>query len=148
MSTKTEDKHNSTANPVFGHAVVIGSSIAGLTVARVLTDHFARVTIVDRDHLPEMPEYRRGLPQTHHAHTLPLRGHQILEQQFPGLTEELIANGAVPINGGSEMAFFIAGKWIRGDGRNCFMSDAGPCQGQHALLQKIPTVLHPFFSSS
>ena len=111
MSTKTEVKQNSIAKPVFGHAVVIGSSIAGLTAARVLTDHFAKVTIVDRDHLPETPEYRRGLPQTHHAHTLPLRGHQILEQQFPGLTEELIANGAVPINGGSEMAFFIAGKW-------------------------------------
>ncbi len=108
---KTNAKNNATDNPTFGHAVVIGSSIAGLTAARVLVDHFERVTIVDRDRLPETPEHRRGVPQTRHAHTLPLRAQEMLEQQFPGLAEELISNGAIAINGGSEMAFFIAGKW-------------------------------------
>ena len=97
--------------PAFGHAVVIGSSIAGLTIARVLSDHFARVTLIERDRLPDAPDFRRGVPQSHHAHSLPVRGQMILEQQFPGLLADLIAGGAQPINGGSEMAYFIAGKW-------------------------------------
>ena len=107
---KKKSRHNS-HSPTFGHAAVIGSSIAGLTAARVLIDHFDRVTIVERDRLPESPEHRRGVPQTRHAHTLPLRAQKMLDAQFSGLSEELIANGAVATNGGSEMAFFIAGKW-------------------------------------
>lgn len=95
----------------FGHAIVIGSSIAGLTAARVLTDHFDQVTIIERDHLPVAPDFRHGVPQAWHAHTLPLRGLAILERLFPGLGDELVANGAVPVNGGSEMAFFFAGGW-------------------------------------
>ena len=31
------------------HAVVIGGSLAGLMAARVLSDHFSRVTILERD---------------------------------------------------------------------------------------------------
>jgi 2-polyprenyl-6-methoxyphenol hydroxylase-like FAD-dependent oxidoreductase len=108
---KTRATNKTTDNPTFGHAVVIGSSIAGLTATQVLIDHFDRVTIVERDRLPESPEHRPGVPQTRHAHTLPLRAQEMLEQQFPGLSEELISNGAIAINGGSEMAFFIAGKW-------------------------------------
>ncbi len=95
----------------FYHAIVIGSSMAGLTAARVLIDHFNQVTIIERDRLPDAPDFRRGLPQARHAHTLPLRGQAILEQLFPGLGDDLLANGAVPVNGGSEMAFFIAGGW-------------------------------------
>jgi 2-polyprenyl-6-methoxyphenol hydroxylase-like FAD-dependent oxidoreductase len=34
-----------------------------------------------------------------------------LEQQFPGLMDELETNGAVAINGGSEVAFFVGGEW-------------------------------------
>jgi 2-polyprenyl-6-methoxyphenol hydroxylase-like FAD-dependent oxidoreductase len=95
----------------FRHAVVIGSSIAGLTAARVLVDHFAQVTLVDRDRLPETPEFRRGVPQARHAHNLPLRGQRILEAQFPGLVDELLARGALSIDVRSEMAVFLAGEW-------------------------------------
>ena len=98
-------------NTAFDQAIVIGGSIAGLTIARVLTDHFARVTIIERDRLPATPDFRRGVPQARHAHTLPLRGQAILEQQFPGLVDELLAQGAISINGDTEMAFFIAGGW-------------------------------------
>lgn len=105
------EQNDQASNPAFEKAIVIGSSIAGLTVARVLTDHFAQVTVIERDHLPDTPEFRHGVPQARHAHTLPLRGQKILEQQFPGLGEELVARGAVSINGGSEMGFYIAGTW-------------------------------------
>jgi NADPH-dependent 2,4-dienoyl-CoA reductase/sulfur reductase-like enzyme len=46
-----------------GDAVVIGAGMAGLAAARVLADRFARVTVVDRDHLPPGPDIRRGVPQ-------------------------------------------------------------------------------------
>jgi glycine/D-amino acid oxidase-like deaminating enzyme len=46
-----------------GHAVVIDASMAGLLAARVLSDRFERVTIVERDRLPDGAEARRGVPQ-------------------------------------------------------------------------------------
>ena len=42
------------------NAVVIGAGIAGLAAARVLSDRFDRVTLVDRDTLPDQPRSRRG----------------------------------------------------------------------------------------
>jgi 2-polyprenyl-6-methoxyphenol hydroxylase-like FAD-dependent oxidoreductase len=111
MSPKSNAINNQTSGGAFSQAVVIGSSIAGLTTARVLTDHFDQVTVIERDQLPDTPDFRRGVPQAWHAHTLPLRGHAMLEQLFPGLSDELLANGAVAVNGGSEMAFFMAGSW-------------------------------------
>ncbi len=77
------------------HAIVIGASMAGLLAARVLTDHFARVTIVERDQLADAPTPRKGVPQARHAHILLVRGRQILDQLFPGLVEDLIKDGAV-----------------------------------------------------
>ncbi len=77
------------------HAVVIGGSIAGLAAAGVLARHFDQVTVVERDTLPEGPHLRKGVPQAVHAHTLLIRGQQILEGIFPGLTADLLAAGAV-----------------------------------------------------
>lgn len=58
-------------NSNFGdHAIVIGGSIAGLVAARVLADHFARVTVIERDRFPEKPEFRKGVPQSRHLHAL------------------------------------------------------------------------------
>ncbi len=37
--------------------------MAGLLAARVLSDHFGRVTIVERDRFPEGVENRKGVPQ-------------------------------------------------------------------------------------
>ena len=75
-------------------AVVLGGSIAGLLSARVLADHFAEVLVIDRDPLCPEAAPRRGTPQARHLHGLLARGHQVLEELFPGLTAELVANGA------------------------------------------------------
>ncbi|HSM59084.1 MAG TPA: hypothetical protein VK879_23210 [Candidatus Sulfomarinibacteraceae bacterium] len=93
------------------HAVVIGASIAGLTAARALAGHFARVTIVERDYLPADGKFRDGVPQARHVHTLQPRGRRLLEQQFPGLTDELLAQGALLIDPRREMAVFEHGAW-------------------------------------
>ncbi len=75
------------------HALVVGGSIAGLLTARVLTEHFAQVTIVERDTLPDEPIFRPGVAQARHIHLLLLRGKQILEALFPGLVDDLAAAG-------------------------------------------------------
>jgi len=95
----------------FGHAIVIGSSIAGLTAARVLSDYFNQVTIIDRDGSLGPVEFRRGVPQTRHAHRLLPRGQMILEQLFSGLTKELLAHGAVAVDASEDIFFDDEGKW-------------------------------------
>ncbi len=81
-----------------GHAIVIGGSMAGLFNARVLSDHFERVTIVERDSFPEGPGFRKGVPQSRHLHAFLTRGRQIAERFFPGLKEELVSHGAEPMD--------------------------------------------------
>ncbi|HSK91860.1 MAG TPA: hypothetical protein VK875_11165 [Euzebyales bacterium] len=77
------------------HAVVIGGSMGGLLAARVLSERFDRVTVLDRDTMPPVGEQRRGVPQGRHAHALLGRGREVLEDLFPGLTDDLVARGAV-----------------------------------------------------
>ena len=42
------------------HAVVVGGSMAGMLAARVLSDHFDGVTLLERDRFPETPTARKG----------------------------------------------------------------------------------------
>lgn len=111
MTPKTINPQTLPNPAALGRAVVIGSGIAGLTAARVLADYFTEVTIIERDSQLDLPQIRRGVPQAHHAHSLPVRGQQLLEKQFPGLTAELIGQGAEAVHGGSEMAVFVAGEY-------------------------------------
>ena len=55
-------------------AVVIGAGIAGLAAARVLGEHFAAVTVLDRDTLPADSSPRRGVPQGSAPHILLVAG--------------------------------------------------------------------------
>jgi glycine/D-amino acid oxidase-like deaminating enzyme len=73
------------STPIYHHAIVIGGSIAGMSVARVLTDHFEHVTIIERDAPPQPTLFRRGTPQARHPHILLKGGELALEQLFPGL---------------------------------------------------------------
>ncbi len=92
-----------------GHAVVIGGSMGGMVAARVLSRRYGRVTVLDRDTLPETAENRRGVPQSGHAHALLISGRMKLEELFPGLTHELIGGGAVPFDPGADLAFHQMG---------------------------------------
>jgi len=75
-------------------AVVIGGSMGGLLAARVLSETFARVSIVDRDVLPSAPVSRRGVPQGRQLHVLLSRGRDALDELFPGFSDELAGLGA------------------------------------------------------
>jgi 2-polyprenyl-6-methoxyphenol hydroxylase-like FAD-dependent oxidoreductase len=76
------------------HAVVLGASMAGLLTARVLADAYARVTVVERDNLPPDVGHRRGVPQGRHVHVLHARGRELLDELFPGFTEQVVQAGA------------------------------------------------------
>jgi len=87
-----------------GHAIVIGGGIAGLLAARVLSDFYGSVTIIEKDRLYNDHEPRRGVPQGRHAHGLLAGGLQVIEDQFPGISQELLNGGAVsadPLNDGT-----------------------------------------------
>jgi len=77
------------------HAVVIGASMAGLLTARVLTETYDRVTIVERNILPACGEHRRGVPQAHHLHGLLASGLTALETLFDGFADEMVLAGAL-----------------------------------------------------
>lgn len=88
MQTNHTSRHN--------HALVIGGSIAGLLAARVLSDFFTTVTIIERDQLPADAVARKGAPQGRHGHGLLAGGYQAIERLLPGIGAEWITAGALP----------------------------------------------------
>lgn len=92
-----------------GRALVLGGSIAGLLTARVLADAFDDVLIVDRDTLSGVRTARRGVPQGPHVHGLLARGQQILEELYPGFTEQAVGEG-VPTGDLGELRWFFNGR--------------------------------------
>ena len=59
----------------------------------MLSEGFDRVTLVERDALPDDAVARKGVPQARHLHSLAARGSEILEELFPGFDAELAAAG-------------------------------------------------------
>ncbi len=98
------------------HAVVLGASMGGLLAARVLADAYRRVTIVERDPLPESGLARKGVPQGRHAHVLLPRGAQILDELFPGLLAGLAADGVPVLREPWEFRFCFGGHLLCQDG--------------------------------
>lgn len=76
------------------HAVVLGASMGGLFAARVLSDFYDRVTVVERDEVGDEATPRRGVPQSAQPHLLLARGSEITEELFPGVLREMAAAGA------------------------------------------------------
>jgi 2-polyprenyl-6-methoxyphenol hydroxylase-like FAD-dependent oxidoreductase len=100
------------------HAVVIGGSIAGLCAARVLSDHFDRVTLYERDELPDEPVNRSAIPQGQHVHLLMARGAEELESVFPGLLEDMVAAGVPVVRNRPESIHFSAAGHVLGTGKH------------------------------
>jgi len=94
------------------HAIIIGASIGGLCAAEALARHFQRVTVIERDELPDSPdELRRGVPQGAHPHGVLGRGRKELESLFPGLMDKLLAQGAFAFDGSYDMARYTPEGW-------------------------------------
>ena len=95
------------------HAVVIGGSLAGLLAARVLVDHFARVTLIERDRLPDTAAFRPGIPQSRHLHVLWSSGLGVVERLFPGLEDELRTAGAQVVRVPADVLWLTSAGWRR-----------------------------------
>jgi 2-polyprenyl-6-methoxyphenol hydroxylase-like FAD-dependent oxidoreductase len=80
-----------------GTVVVVGGSIAGSFAARVLSDHFERVLVLDKDDLPEGPEPRQGAMQGVHFHALLAKGRMVAGELFPGFAEDMLSEGAADV---------------------------------------------------
>ncbi|QIZ06626.1 hypothetical protein HFZ78_07830 [Priestia megaterium] len=102
----------STTNSFLGkQALVIGGSIAGLFAARILSDFFEEVLIIEKDQKREKHLTRTGVPQGSHGHALLKSGEEILTELFPGIVDELIADGSVKSDFTSELAWNHHGSW-------------------------------------
>lgn len=93
------------------HAVVIGASMAGLLTARVLSDHFDRVTIFEADTPPEQAVPRAGVPQGNHIHGLLAGGAAVINKYFPTVHDDLGAAGAEHGDAMLLAHMYIGGRW-------------------------------------
>jgi 2-polyprenyl-6-methoxyphenol hydroxylase-like FAD-dependent oxidoreductase len=89
------------------HAVVIGGSLAGLMTARVLTDYFDAVTILERDDLDAQPGMHKSIPQGNHLHGLLRGGQQVMASLYPGFLAKLDALGARRCRAGTELVYYL-----------------------------------------
>jgi 2-polyprenyl-6-methoxyphenol hydroxylase-like FAD-dependent oxidoreductase len=94
------------------HAIVIGGSMAGMCAARVLSDFFGRVTIVDRDSYPDGALERPGVPQSRHVHVMLARGRMELESLLPGFERTMLSRGALDLDFGWDFAALRVGGWV------------------------------------
>jgi flavin-dependent dehydrogenase len=96
-------------------AVVIGGSVAGLIAARVLSEHFSEVVIIERDGLPEEPGPRRGVPQSVHLHGLTLGGRVALDEIYgdDSFTSAMRSAGAAYFDFFKHQAILMPEGWLR-----------------------------------
>ena len=94
-----------------GHAVIIGASIGGMTAAQALAPYFQRVTLIERDTLSSVAEPRRGVPQGIQPHGILQRGRLELDALFPGLLQQLRAQGAFEFDGSFQVARLTSEGW-------------------------------------
>jgi 2-polyprenyl-6-methoxyphenol hydroxylase-like FAD-dependent oxidoreductase len=125
------------------HAIIIGGSMAGLCAARVLSDFFGKVTVVDRDAYPAGAHERPGVPQSRHVHALLMRGRQELENLFPGFDRTMLEHGAIDINFGLDFAVLRRDGWGRRQHNpieTLFASRVLMEETVRGLLRKLPNV--------
>ncbi|GID26788.1 FAD-dependent oxidoreductase [Paractinoplanes brasiliensis] len=90
--------------------VVIGAGMAGLAAARVLSERFEQVVVLDRDELPDEPAPRRGVPQGSQPHILLAGGMRTFNELFPGFEDELIAAGGTRFDTGLGLCSYRMGR--------------------------------------
>ncbi|MEV6931021.1 FAD-dependent oxidoreductase [Dactylosporangium sp. NPDC051485] len=107
------------------HAVVLGGGLAGMLAASVLARRVDAVTVVDRDKLPDGPEFRKGVPQARHAHLLMSGGARVIERLLPGVTDRLLAEGAHRVGVPEQVVWLTAYGWQHRFPQTQFIISAG-----------------------
>jgi 2-polyprenyl-6-methoxyphenol hydroxylase-like FAD-dependent oxidoreductase len=87
-----------TTHRLGSRAIVLGGSIAGMCAARVLSDAFDEVLIIERDTLPDGPAIRDGAPQTGHPHALLEAGRAVFSDLFRGFESDVLDHGGLKLD--------------------------------------------------
>ena len=93
------------------HAVVIGGSLAGILSARVLWDYYDRVTVIERDKIPDSTDPRDGVPQGRHVHVIYGGGANAIEGLLPGFFADLVEAGSQKLDFCNDLAWYQGGVW-------------------------------------
>ncbi|MBL7542759.1 MAG: NAD(P)-binding protein [Bdellovibrionaceae bacterium] len=75
------------------HAVVVGGGFSGLLAAKILSENFKKVTLVDKEQTLGLNRTRSGVAQGAHLHVLLQRGQKILQNIFPDIEDDFISAG-------------------------------------------------------
>lgn len=96
-------------------AVVNGGGISGMIAARVLSDFFESVIVIEQDGTTDTKKPRKFAPQGHHVHLMLGKGTDLLEDLFPGFVDDLEKLGAYRFNFYRGWKWFHYGSWRRRD---------------------------------
>lgn len=94
-----------------GTAVVIGGSIAGIAAAKVCSETFERVIVLEKDDPHRRRESRPGAAQGWHLHHLLTAGQIELERLFPGIVEDMVREGAFKVDMAAQYRIRLGGTW-------------------------------------
>ena len=94
-------------------AIVIGGGIAGLLSARILSGHFSKTIVLEKDRYPKEKGPRNGTPQANHIHVFLAKGMQTIIDLFPGIEEKLLSQGGHKIDVISKAKFKFPTGWAR-----------------------------------
>ncbi|MEL6306903.1 MAG: FAD-dependent monooxygenase [Chloroflexota bacterium] len=85
---------------------IIGGGFCGLLAAVVCSQHFNRVTVIERG------AEAQGVSQRHHIHSLQAKGLQILEALLPGISEALRTSGAVTVRWTQDVQVWLSRGYV------------------------------------
>ena len=105
--------HNNTIEEEEDKAIVIGGGIAGLLSARILSGHFSKTIVLEKDRYPKEKGPRNGTPQANHIHVFLAKGMQTIIDLFPGIEEKLLSQGGHKIDVISKAKFKFPTGWAR-----------------------------------
>ena len=94
-----------------GTAVVIGGSIAGIAAAKVCSETFERVIVLEKDDPHRRREGRPGAAQGWHLHHLLTAGQIELERLFPGIVDDMVREGAFKVDMAAQYRIRLGGTW-------------------------------------
>lgn len=94
-----------------GTAVVVGGSIAGIAAAKVLSETFDKVIVLEKDAPHTRREGRPGAAQGWHLHHLLTAGRIELERFFPGIIDDMVREGAFDVDMAAQYRIRLGGTW-------------------------------------